>query len=72
MFTFSKECVSKNLLNLIRFYIVKIQWEENIEDIFKTIKEFVDTMNLVFPDSRRNILKKPSFLNEGNSYTHET
>ena len=72
VFTFSKDCVSKNLLNFIRFYIMKIQWEDSIENIFKRIKEFIDSMNLVFPDSRRNILNKPSFLNEGNSYTHET
>ena len=40
--------------------------------MFSNIREFIEIVNSVFPDSRRGVLKKPSFLSEENTYMHET
>ena len=37
-FTFCKDCLSKNLLNLIRFFSIKVEQQQSTEDIFKIIR----------------------------------
>ena len=61
-----------NLFNLVRFYSNRIMASSDRALIFGNIREFVEIVNSIFPDSKRNILKKPSFLAEGNTYMHET
>lgn len=72
VFTSLKERMATNLYNLVCCYSGKININPTINIIFETIHEFVEIVNSIFPDSRRAILKKPSFLSEKGSYFHET
>ena len=73
VFTFSKECMKRNFLNTVRYFSLAIFSQEwSIDTVFKNFQDLIDITNLIFPDLKRNILKKPSFLMEENSYSHET
>ncbi len=53
------------------FYTDKTHGEK-FEIIIPIVKDFMRIVNAVFDDSKRNIFKKPSFLEEASSYSHET
>ena len=72
VFNSIKTKIGGNLFNLVRFYTNKIMNNSSRYEMFSDIREFIEIVNSVFPDSRRGVLKKPSFLSEENTYMHET
>lgn len=60
------------MLNFIRFYTQRIENNFTTDNMFVSVKELVEIVNSIFPDNRRSVLNKPSFLSEGHSKIHET
>lgn len=76
-----KKCLNKNLCDFSTFYVNKVNevYDQpegeglHFSDAVVIVEEFVEITSHVFPESRRNIPKKPSLLNTSDrSYSFET
>ena len=62
VFSYIKSSISKNLVTFAFYYSDLISKYYEFSKILGMIEEFINSINIIFPDSRRALIKKPSFL----------
>jgi hypothetical protein len=72
VFNASKLSISKNLLSYANYFANLTTNAVNFSRMLGHIRNFMIVLNLIFYENKRNIIKKPSFLTEENSFAHET
>ena len=72
VFNASKLCISKNLLSYANYFANLTTNSSNFSGMMGHIQKFMIVLNIIFYENKRNIIKKPSFLTEENSFAHET
>jgi hypothetical protein len=52
-------------------FAISLREKGTFEIMLPTVQDFVDVLNIIFIETKRNIMKKPSFLKDSAS-VHET
>lgn len=60
------------MIALADHFTAKVMKVSRFEDMLTPIQDFMDVLNIIFADSKRSIMKKPSFMSEENASVHET
>jgi hypothetical protein len=71
VFTYIKDCLSKNFISFADHFALALRPKTKFEEMILVIQDFIDVLNIIFIETKRNIMKKPSFLKDGTNI-HET
>lgn len=66
-FTFIKGCLGKSLIFFADHFTLALRTTCKFEEMILVIQDFVEVLNIIFLETKRNIMKKPSFLKDGSN-----
>lgn len=64
LFTDIKACISSNSVTAANYFCQHMRFLPSFQLQLPYLQDFVDVLNIIFIDSRRSIMKKPSFLKD--------